>query len=808
MIDKQVITDILRNRIMILDGAMGTMIQKEKLIEKDFRGERYKNHPINLKGNNDILNITRPDIIKKIHLSYLEAGADIIETNTFNSTMISQSDYKIKDVYDLNYHGAKIAKEVIEEYRALTGKLCFCAGILGPTSKTLSISPDVNDPSKRSITFMELSDDYFNSLKALIDGGADLIMIETVFDTLNCKAAIYAVKKYEETFSVSVPLMISGTITDASGRTLSGQTPSAFYYSIMHANPISVGFNCALGASDMEKHLREISGIADCFLSTHPNAGLPNELGEYDDTPENMAKVLSQSAENGLLNIVGGCCGTTPKHIYAIKEALKDIRPRILPEQKKYTVLTGLESLVIKPDSLFVNIGERTNISGSAKFAQLIKSSDYETAAEIARDQVESGAQVIDINTDDALIDGVDAMNKFLSVISTDPDIARVPFMIDSSKFEVLIKGLQSTQGRCAINSISLKEGEDIFLKYAKEISRYGAVVVVMAFDEKGQATDAKSKVNILKRSIELLIEKAGYREEDIIFDPNIFAVGTGIPEHDRYGFDFLEAVSELKKIYPYAQISGGVSNISFSFRGNSKLREAIHTVFLYHAIKAGMTMGIVNPASTGIYDDIDSNLKNMIEDLIFAEDSGVSDKLIEISASTGSEKSENKTAEWRNENYSERIKYGLMKGIDTFIEIDSEEARINLGSGVKVIEGPLMDGMKIIDELFGAGKMFLPQVVKSARVMKKAVSYLTPFIKEEQRNSGGIKEKPKIILATVKGDVHDIGKNIVGIVLACNNYETIDLGVMVCKDITCRANFQSNIFFLQKIHSFFIKYT
>ncbi|HBD95103.1 MAG: methionine synthase [Spirochaetes bacterium GWF1_31_7] len=786
MVNKKTILSLLTEKILILDGAMGTMIQKEKLTEEDFRGNTYKNHTINLKGNNDILNITKPDLIQKIHLLYLEAGADIIETNTFNSTTISQSDYKNDTAaYQLNVAGAQIAKKATAEYYAKTGKQTYVAGILGPTSRTLSMSPDVNNPAFRNISFVELSDSYFTALEGLIDGGADLIMIETVFDTLNCKAAIYAIKKYEEQHSIEIPLMISGTITDASGRTLSGQTPLAFYYSIMHAEAISVGFNCALGAADMEKHLYEITNAASCNISTHPNAGLPNELGEYDDSPENMARVLHSIASHGLLNIAGGCCGTTPSHIKAIKEALENVRPRLIPDKQHYTVMTGLEPLIIQPDSLFVNIGERTNVSGSKKFANLIKNEQYEEAVDIAKNQVDNGAQMIDINMDEALIDGQKAMETYLSIISTEPEIARVPFMIDSSNFNILIKGLQSTQGRCAVNSISLKEGETIFINHAREIKKYGACVVIMAFDENGQATGCDEKVAILTRAINLLIQEAGYDEEDIIFDPNIFAVGTGIAEHDRYGLDFFEATIRLKKLFPNAQISGGVSNISFSFKGNNPLREAIHTVFLYHAIQKGLSMGIVNPGQIGIYDDIETSLRLTVEDLLFARDPESNEKLIAMANNINSTSNADiKNLQWREGDFSEKISYSLMKGIDTFIETDAEEARLYFKSAVQVIEISLMNGMRLIGELFGAGKMFLPQVVKSARVMKKAVHYLTPFITEEQRISGETAVKPKIVLATVKGDVHDIGKNIVGIVLACNNYEIIDLGVMVSADV------------------------
>ena len=783
------IRDTLRRRIVFLDGAMGTMIQTYALEEADFRGERFADfstadgRPINLRGNNDLLNLTRPGIISEIHTQFLAAGADIIETNTFNSTSISQADYHMQElVYELNREGARIARAAADAATEQTPeKPRFVTGVLGPTNKTLSISPDVNDPGFRDVTFEQVSRSYGEALHGLMDGGADLVLIETIFDPLNAKAAIYAVKSYEEELGVEVPIMISGTITDQSGRTLTGQTATAFWYSMEHAEPISFGLNCSLGADQLREYVAEIGEVAHVPVSTHPNAGLPNEFGEYDHSPEFMARVLGGMAEEGLLNVVGGCCGSTPEHLRQIVAACEGASPRTVPERRRgVTFFSGLEPVTLQPDSLFVNVGERTNVAGSRKFNRLIQSKQYEEALEVAREQVENGAQIIDVNMDDAMLDSAHEMEVFLNLVASEPDISRVPVMIDSSKWEVVERGLRCVQGKSIVNSISLKEGEGPFLEQARKLRRYGAATIVMAFDEKGQADSKERKVEICNRAYHLLTEQAGFPAEDIIFDPNIFAVGTGIEEHANYGVDYIEATGEIKQKLPGARISGGVSNVSFSFRGNNTVREAMHAAFLYHAIHAGMDMGIVNPAQLAVYDEIPADLLEHVEDVLLNRRPDATDRLLEF-AETVEQTAGGKAQDlsWRENGVEERIAHALVKGITTYIEDDVEEARTAREWALDVIEGPLMDGMNVVGELFGSGKMFLPQVVKSARVMKQAVAYLEPYIEDEKPGEGG-HGKGRILLATVKGDVHDIGKNIVGVVLQCNNYDVIDLGVMV----------------------------
>lgn len=776
----------LKKRLLILDGGMGTMIQSYDLQEKDYRGERFKDFPHDLKGNNDLLILTQPQIIKEIHRAYLDAGADLLETNNFNSTSISQADYHLEDiVYELNYEGARLARSVADEVTQLTpDQPRFVIGILGPTNRTCSLSPDVNDPGYRNVTFDELVVSYTESIRGLVDGGADMLMIETIFDTLNCKAAIFAVDQYFAQHSIALPLMISGTITDASGRTLSGQTTAAFWHSVRHAKPFSIGLNCALGTDAMRPYIQELSKMADTYVSMHANAGLPNAFGGYDETPAQMATVVHEYAELGFINIVGGCCGTTPRHIQAIKDIVKNISPRTPPIIPKACRLSGLESLTIDDNSLFVNVGERTNVTGSLKFAELIRTDNYTAALEVARDQVANGAQVIDINMDEGMLDAEAAMVKFLNLIASEPDIARVPIMIDSSKWSVIEAGLKCIQGKGIINSISLKDGETAFIEKAILAKRYGAAVVVMAFDEKGQADTVARKMAICKRSYDILVNKVNFPPEDIIFDPNIFAIATGIEEHNNYAVDFIEAIRYIKKELSYALISGGVSNVSFSFRGNNPIREAIHAAFLYHAIEAGMDMGIVNAGNLAIYADIPKDLLERVEDVILNRRPDATERLLEVAHSVkGQTKTKQEDLTWRTKPVRERLSHALVNGINTFIEEDTEAARVELNSPLAVIEGPLMDGMNIVGDLFGAGKMFLPQVVKSARVMKQAVAYLTPFLeacKTEQHQAKG-----KIILATVKGDVHDIGKNIVGVVLRCNDYDVTDLGVMVsCEKI------------------------
>lgn len=784
----------LSRRILLLDGAMGTMIQNYRLREEDFRGERFADSQQQLSGNNDLLTLTAPHIISQIHLAYLEAGADIIETNTFNSTRASQADYGLESLaYELNEAAARLAREACNAV-ASAERPRFVAGVIGPTSKTASLSPDVNDPGFRNTSFDELVDDYSNSARGLIAGGADILLIETAFDTLNAKAAIFAARSVMDSLELELPLMLSGTITDASGRTLSGQTVEAFLNSVAHAKPLSVGFNCALGAEQLRPHIAETSALAPCFVSAHPNAGLPNEFGEYDQTPAEMAAIIAEFAASGFLNIVGGCCGTTPEHIAAIAAALAEIAPRPLPSIAPACRLAGLEALNITEDSLFVNVGERTNVTGSAKFARLIREEDYDEALDVAREQVAAGAQIIDINMDEGMLDSERAMVKFLKLVAAEPEICRVPIMVDSSKWEIIESGLKCIQGKAIVNSISLKEGEADFLSKARLCQAYGAAVVVMAFDEDGQADTLARKREICQRSYDLLMG-IGFHCADIIFDPNIFAIATGIEEHDNYAVDFIEACRFIKQSLPGALISGGVSNVSFSFRGNNLVREAIHSVFLYHAIEAGLSMGIVNASQLAVYDDIPADLKQAVEDVVLNKNAQGTDALMLVaqkySATAGMVASEDLA--WREQTVEKRLAYALVKGITRFIEEDTELARQAAERPIHVIEGPLMDGMNEVGDLFGSGKMFLPQVVKSARVMKQAVATLLPYI-EAEKQGGDIQAKGKILLATVKGDVHDIGKNIVGVVLACNNYEIIDLGVMVSAEKILQTAIDENV--------------
>ncbi|MBW4018342.1 methionine synthase [Moraxella osloensis] len=788
--NKARLAELLKQRILFLDGAMGTEIQNYKLIEADYRGERFANFGRDVKGNNDLLVLTQPHIIRDIHRSYLEAGADIIETNSFNGTQISMADYGMENLaYEINKSAAALARQVCDEVTATNpDKPRFVAGVIGPTSRTCSISPDVNDPAFRNVTFDELVDNYTEATYALIEGGADIILIETVFDTLNAKAAIFAVTGVFETIGFELPIMISGTITDASGRTLSGQTAEAFYNSIRHAKPISIGFNCALGADALKPHIKTLSDVCETFVSAHPNAGLPNEFGEYDETPEQTATMVADYAKSGLVNIVGGCCGTTPKHIAKIVEMTSPFAPRQLPDYKPACRLSGLEAFNITRDSLFVNVGERTNVTGSKKFLRLIKNEQYTEALDVARDQVEGGAQIVDINMDEAMLDSKAAMIHFVNLVASEPDISRVPLMIDSSKWDIIEAGLKCTQGKSVVNSISLKEGKTEFVQKAKLCQRYGAAIIVMAFDEDGQADSFERKIEICKRSYDILVDEIGFPSEDIIFDPNIFAVATGIEEHNNYGLDFINATRWITDNLPNAMVSGGVSNVSFSFRGNP-IREAIHAVFLYHAIKNGMTMGIVNPAMLELYDDIEPDARNAIEDVILNRNQGESgqdatDHLMQVAENYLSGKKKDSTVDlsWRELPVEKRIEHALVKGVTTYINEDTEEARLKFPRPLDVIEGPLMDGMNVVGDLFGAGKMFLPQVVKSARVMKQAVAWLNPYI-EKEKIAG--ETKGKVLMATVKGDVHDIGKNIVGVVLGCNGYDIIDLGVMVpCEKI------------------------
>ncbi|HEU5049346.1 MAG TPA: methionine synthase [Gemmatimonadales bacterium] len=776
---------LLRKRILVLDGAMGTMIQTHRLAEADYRGRRFAEWPRDLRGNNDLLTLTRPDIIADIHRAYLDAGADIVETNTFTSTAIAMADYGMEEICaELNREGARLARAAADEFEAREpGRPRFVAGVLGPTNRTASLSPDVNDPAARNVTFEQLAAAYGDAARALLEGGADLFLVETIFDTLNAKAAIFALEGLFEELGWRLPVMISGTITDASGRTLSGQTVEAFWNSVAHARPLSIGLNCALGARQLRAHVQDLARIAPIPVSAHPNAGLPNEFGEYDETPGSMAAHIREWAEHGLLNIAGGCCGTTPAHIRAIAEAVQGLPPRALPAIERRTRLAGLEPLTIGPDSLFVNVGERTNVTGSRRFARLILEGRFEAGLDVARQQVESGAQMIDINMDEAMLDSEHAMGTFLNLIAAEPDISRVPVMIDSSKWTVIEAGLRRSQGKCVVNSISLKEGEEAFVRQARLVRRYGAAVVVMAFDEQGQADSAARKVEICRRSYRILTERVGFPPEDIIFDPNIFAIGTGIEEHAGYAVAYIDAVRLIKAELPHVLVSGGVSNVSFSFRGNDPVREAIHSVFLYHAIEAGMDMGIVNAGQLAIYSDIDPALLELVEDLVLNRRPDATDRLLAVADQVkGGPAAAGADLAWRALPVADRLSHALVEGITEFIIEDTEEARAAAARPIEVIEGPLMAGMNVVGDLFGAGKMFLPQVVKSARVMKKAVAHLIPYIEAEREagGNGAARTKGKVLLATVKGDVHDIGKNIVGVVLQCNNFEVIDLGVMV----------------------------
>ena len=811
---------IFSERILVLDGAMGSLIQGYGLKEEDYRTGYFEEHPSDLKGNHDLLVLTRPDVIREIHELYLEAGADVIETNTFSGTTIAQEDYGTEHiVYEMNVAAARVAREAADKYTARNpAKPRFVAGAVGPTNRTLSISPDVNDPGYRAITFTQLADAYYTQIKGLADGGSDLILIETIFDTLNAKAALFALNRVREELDRELPVMISGTITDASGRTLSGQTVEAFYYSIAHANPLCVGLNCALGAQEMRTHLAALAKVAECNVHAYPNAGLPNEMGEYDQDAEEMQQYIRDFAASGFVNLIGGCCGTTPAHIGAMAKAVDGMKPRTVPTLPPYSNYSGLEPLVVRPETNFINVGERTNVTGSRKFSRLIMNGKYDEALAVALHQVEGGAQVIDVNMDEGLLESKEAMVTFLNLVMAEPDIAKLPIMIDSSKWDVIEAGLQCVQGKCIVNSISMKEGEEEFLRQAKLVKAYGAAAIVMAFDETGQADTEDRKVEICARAYKLLVEKAGFKPQDIIFDPNIFAVATGIEEHNNYGVDFIEATRRIKELCPGAKVSGGVSNVSFSFRGNNVVREAMHSAFLYHAIKAGMDMGIVNAGMIEVYQDIPEDLLVHVEDVILNRRPDATERLTDLAESLKNVggRSVKKDLAWRESTVEERLKHSLVRGITEFITEDTEEARLKYPRPLHVIEGPLMDGMNVVGDLFGSGKMFLPQVVKSARVMKAAVAYLNPFIEAEKaeilaRNltAGSSTEergdevgadarsareltpspspeersrqyKGTILLATVKGDVHDIGKNIVGVVLACNNYEIVDLGVMV----------------------------
>ncbi|MBS1538927.1 MAG: methionine synthase, partial [Bacteroidetes bacterium] len=791
----QLLQSLLKKRILILDGAMGTMIQRHPLGEDEFRGlhsascrHDLSGHQHPLRGDNDLLSLTQPEIILDIHREYLEAGADIIETNTFSATSVSQQDYNLENlVYEINLASAKIAKQAAQEYTAKTpDKPRFVAGAMGPTTKMLSLSPDINNAGYRAIVWDEMVASYSEQIRGLVDGGADLLLIETITDTLTAKAAIYAVSEYFHANKTQLPVMISGTIVDMSGRTLSGQTTEAFWNSVVHCpNLLSVGLNCSLGAEQMRPFVEELSRVATCFVSVYPNAGLPNEMGGYDQTPETMSSIIKEFAEAGFVNFLGGCCGSTPDHIRAIAQAVEQLSPREIPQREPLMRLSGLEPFEIRPETNFVNIGERTNVTGSAKFAKLIKENNYEEALSVARQQVENGAQIIDINMDEGMLDSEAAMVKFLNLIASEPDIAKVPIMIDSSKWSIIEAGLKCTQGKSIVNSISMKEGEEKFLEQARKVHEYGAATIVMAFDEQGQADTFERKIRICERAYHLLTEKVGFLPQDIIFDPNIFAIATGLEEHNNYGVDFINATRWIKQNLPGAKVSGGVSNLSFSFRGNEPVRRAMHSAFLYHAIQAGMDMGIVNAGQIDIYDEIPKDLLELVEDVILNRRQDSTERLVEYAENL---KAKGKTAvtakeaeAWRNESVQERLKHSLVKGITEFIDIDTEEARRQYDRPLHVIEGPLMDGMSVVGDLFGAGKMFLPQVVKSARVMKKAVAYLMPFMEAEKAAIGDeSKNNGTVLLATVKGDVHDIGKNIVGVVLGCNNYRVIDLGVMV----------------------------
>ena len=787
----------LEKRVLVIDGAMGTMIQQYKLEEKDYRGKRFADFHKDVKGNNDLLSITQPEIIKTIHKEYLKAGADIIETNTFSGTTIAMADYDMQElVYELNYESAKIAKEAVTEFLASpegkSREVAFVAGAIGPTNRTLSLSPNVNDPGFRAVTFDELVEAYTEQVRGLLDGGADVLLIETIFDTLNAKAALFAIQNYAEKINKKVPVMVSGTITDASGRTLSGQTTEAFLNSVSHVDLLSVGLNCALGAKDMRPYLEELSTKAPFYVSAYPNAGLPNQFGEYDEDAHTMGHQIEDFLQAGFLNIVGGCCGTTPAHIQRIAELAKTAKPRKRPVPDTLMHLSGLEPLTLRPESNFLNVGERTNVTGSKKFLRLIKEESYEEALSIAKDQVDGGAQVIDVNMDEGMLDSEAAMTKFLNLIASEPDISKVPIMIDSSKWSVIEAGLKCVQGKAIVNSISLKEGEAKFIEQAHKIKQYGAAVIVMAFDEVGQADTLQRRIDICKRAYDVLVDKVNFPPQDIIFDPNIFPVATGMEEHRLNALDFFNATKWIKENLPHAKVSGGVSNVSFSFRGNDHVREAIHGAFLYHAVKNGMDMGIVNPSQLQVYDDIEKTLLELVEDVLLDRRDDATERLVEHAETlkgVSAQKTE-KDEQWRKGTVEERLSHALVKGLVEYIDVDTEEARVKLGRPLHVIEGPLMDGMNVVGDLFGSGKMFLPQVVKSARVMKKAVAYLEPFLQAEKDANklagivgNGRTNAGKILMATVKGDVHDIGKNIVGVVLACNNYEIVDLGVMVSCD-------------------------
>jgi len=776
-----VLKGLLNQRVLVLDGAMGTMIQRHDLDEAAYRGERFTDWKTDVKGNNDLLSLTQPDIIRTIHQNFLDADADIIGTNTFNATAISQADYAMEDlVYEINYESARLARAAVDAI-STAQKPRFVAGSIGPTNRTASLSPDVNDPGFRNITFDDLVVAYSEAARALIDGGADILVVETVFDTLNAKAAIYAIEQVFETENMTLPVMISGTITDASGRTLSGQTPEAFWASIAHVKPLSVGFNCALGAEALRAHVQAVSGIAGCYVSVYPNAGLPNAFGGYDDTADYMAGHLREFATSGFVNIVGGCCGTTPEHIAAIAKAVDGIKPRQIPDHPPVCRLSGLEPIELNDVTGFVNIGERTNVAGSAKFARLIREDQYEEAVDIARQQVANGAQIIDVNMDDAMLDAEAAMSRFLKLIAAEPDISRVPVMVDSSKWSVIESGLKNLQGKGIVNSISLKEGDAAFIEQARKVLRYGAAVIVMAFDEKGQADTYERMVEICTRSYRVLTEQVGFAPEDIIFDANIFPIATGIDEHRNFSKDFIAAIAEIKKTLPHVHTSGGLSNMSFSFRGNNPMREAMHSVFLYHAIEAGLDMAIVNAGQLTVYQGIPDDLKDRIEDVVFNRRDDSTERLLDVAGEVKGEKRESlEDLSWRDGDVAARLAHALVKGITDYVIEDTEEARLHASRPIEVIEGPLMDGMNIVGDLFGSGQMFLPQVVKSARVMKQAVAHLTPFIEAEKQGTGASLSKGRVVMATVKGDVHDIGKNIVGVVLQCNNFEIIDLGVMV----------------------------
>ena len=786
----------LKKRVLIIDGAMGTMIQRYRLNEEDFRGERFKNYSQPLKGNLDLLSLTRPDIIHEIHLQYLEAGADILETNTFSAQRISMADYKMEELsYELNFESAKIARQAVEEFSAKTGNYRkWVAGAMGPTNRTLSLSPDVNNPAFRAVTFDEVASAYAEQARGLVDGGVDLILIETIFDTLNAKAALFAVQQVFREKEITLPVMISGTITDASGRTLSGQTVEAFLNSVSHVDLLSIGLNCALGAKEMRPYIEELSQKAPFFLSAYPNAGLPNQFGEYDETPEHMGFHVSDFLRSGFLNIAGGCCGTTPDHIRHIAKLAEKIQPREIPSIEPYLRISGLEAVTLRPDSNFMNIGERTNVTGSKKFLRLIKEGKFEEALSVARDQVEGGAQAIDINMDEGMLDAHQAMTTFLNYYASEPDIAKLPVVIDSSKFEVIETALKCVQGKSIVNSISLKAGEEEFLRQASVVRQYGAAVIVMAFDENGQADTYERRIEICGRAYQLLTEKLNFPPQDIIFDPNIFPVATGMEEHRKNAINFFEATKWIKKNLPLAKVSGGVSNVSFSFRGNDVVREAIHSAFLFHGVKAGMDMGIVNPGQLQVYDEIPADLLKAVEDVLFDRTDDATEKLISLAETLKGSAlvKDEKELEWRKQPVQQRLAHALVKGITDFIETDLEEARAGYEKTLHIIEGPLMDGMNIVGDLFGEGKMFLPQVVKSARVMKKAVAYLTPYL--EQEKVAGAAKAGKILMATVKGDVHDIGKNIVGVVLACNNYDIVDLGVMVPAEKILEAARKENV--------------